>query len=183
MSKYLVSILIFALTFGAIESITANAGVMNGDEACICIGPRSNGFNATGTRRNGTCARSQTGPFCFTEGGNGDGIMVVTDEQPYADFCSTSFDPRILAEAVCPEGKVLVAVDCETDPQIPQQSPSVPQVGRTLRSPFDGIGTGNSEEALPTSVPQSLSCRLSCSQPASPGISGTLTAVAFCEQP
>lgn len=34
-------------------------------EVCLCFGPRSNGFNATGIQRNGKCARSQIGPFCF----------------------------------------------------------------------------------------------------------------------
>jgi len=36
-------------------------------EVCLCFGPRSNGFNATGIQRNGECARSQIGPFCFVD--------------------------------------------------------------------------------------------------------------------
>ena len=36
-------------------------------EVCLCFGRFFNGFNAAGIQRNGKCARSQTGPFCFVD--------------------------------------------------------------------------------------------------------------------
>jgi len=177
MSKYLVSIFLLALTFGAIESMTAKAGTMNRDETCVCIGPRSNGFNATGTRLNGTCARSQTGPFCFTEGVNGDGIMVVTDSTDYTGFCSSISTNDIDLQINCPEGKILIGGDCESD--IPMADTDVGEVN--LSGTFTG-GSSNLTESF-SRIVQLWFCRLDCLAGASDGLTGTLTAVAYCEQP
>ncbi|MDA2918724.1 hypothetical protein MYX76_04410 [Desulfobacterota bacterium AH_259_B03_O07] len=132
-------------------------------------------------------------PHC--DGGGGNGMMVVEDAREYEDFCGDQ-DPDIVAEAVCPEGKVLVAVDCETDPQIPITDGSTPIIPTiflltlnafTLSAFTGGADAGGTNQTQPllASLPQSQRCSLRCSTPrgSGTGITGTLTAVAYCEQP
>jgi len=108
--------------------------------------------------------------------------MVVTNDAPYTDSCDDIPFITIFVEAVCPEGKVIVAGDCETNPQIQQHSASVPQVVIVTITPYTFI-QNNFSNPLPTSNPQSVRCRLDCGTVRPTGITGTLTAVAFCEQP
>jgi len=79
-------------------------------EVCLCFGPRSNGFNATAIQRNGKCARSQIGPFCFVDTFVGPLFWKETVTNQTGP--TTVIPGEIVRISVpCPEGKMVIS--CE----------------------------------------------------------------------
>lgn len=182
-------IVAIAVSYLVISPARANAGYILVEDGIIdaCVSNKSGYTRILDPFSRSTHCWYWENPVSWSQngGGNCDCIMTVIDEQSYNDFCAGT-PTQIFAQATCPGGKVLVGLDCKTDPQIPQgfgAGTGIPMVTLRSSSLLGGSVQSNALDAITTSLPQASECRLICDNPASPGISGTLTAVAYCEEP
>jgi len=108
-------------------------------EICLCFGTRSNGFNATAIQRNGRCARSQVGPFCFVDTLVG---PLFWKETVTNQTGPTTVVPGDIVEATvrCPEGKMVLSC-----------------AGRVTVGDTDEVAANVSSSRFPT--PNGLACR------------------------
>jgi len=118
--KYVAGVFVIALMIGAIESTPAKAGANQHDgldEICLCFGKsRSNGFNATGLQRNGRCARSQTGPFCFVATELMPLFWKVQDMRRCNNDFYIGLDGTNNCNLQCPPGKMVLSCNGWVEP-------------------------------------------------------------------
>jgi len=133
----MILLVLLSISYLAINPDTAKAGVIFEEDGIIdaCVSNRSGYTRILDPFSRSTRCHFWENPVSWNQngGGNGDGIMVVTDSTDYTGFCSSISTNDVPLEINCPEGKILIGGDCESD--IPMQDTDIGLISLTNSPP------------------------------------------------